>query len=244
MEEIKYDVRFQHPFSCIVAGPSNAGKTTLVKSLIDADDTYIDVQFDIILLFIGTKLKNNKLFKKLQEEKGDDKVIVFELLEQYPGRAMSQFTDDFKSLIATLSGQKILVVFDDLMQEISECGLLVNLFTKWSSHLALSVIFITQNPFFKAKGCPDNTSVYRNSNYIICFKFNLDSTILNTIARRQSSGSYKEIAALFDEITSEHRYVLIDGKLCCPKWLKYRTNLVAQEPLMHQIAYVSSATFS
>lgn len=238
MEETEYDVRFQHPFSCIIAGPSKAGKTTLVKSLLDADDRYINVKFDVILLFIGTQLENNQLFKKLQEEKGEDKVIVFELLEKYPGNSISKFPNDFQSLITSFTGQKILVVFDDLMQEISECGLLVNLFTKWSSHLALSAIFITQNPFFKAKGCSDNTSVYRNANYIICFKFNLDSTILNTMARRQSSSSYKEIAALFDEITSEHRYVLIDGKLSCPNHLKYRTNLVAQEPLMHQIAYV------
>ena len=47
------------------------------------------------------------------------------------------------------TGKKGYVIFDDLMSELSEYGLLLDLFSKYSSHYDLTTIHIMQNIFFK-----------------------------------------------------------------------------------------------
>ena len=64
------------------------------------------------------------------------------------------------------------VIFDDLMSELSECGLLLDLFSKYSSHYDLTTIHITQNIFFKAGGKhgSDHVTIYRNTHVLVLFK--------------------------------------------------------------------------
>ncbi len=44
------DFRLQHPFRCIVAGPSQSGKTNLVVNLLLASTLAITRQFDRIVV--------------------------------------------------------------------------------------------------------------------------------------------------------------------------------------------------
>ena len=50
------------------------------------------------------------------------------------------------------TGKKGCVIFDDPMSELSECGLPLDLFSKYSSHCDLTTIHITQNIVFKVGG--------------------------------------------------------------------------------------------
>ena len=82
------------------------------------------------------------------------------------------------------------VIFDDLMSELSECGLLLDLFSKYSSHYDLTTIHITQNIFFKAeeKHGSDHVTIYQNMHVLVLFKNPLDNTVIHTITQCISRG--------------------------------------------------------
>ena len=64
------------------------------------------------------------------------------------------FSSEFEHFVKNKANRKKkgCVIFDDFMSELSECGLLLDLFSKYSSHYDLTTIHITQNVFFKAGG--------------------------------------------------------------------------------------------
>ena len=92
--------------------------------------------------------------------------------------------ETFRSLV--LRGKKRLhYFFDDLMSELSECRLLVDLFTKFSSHYSLTIIHITQNVFFKSVGKhgTDNVTIFRNTQVLVLFWTPMDMSMLMMIAK-------------------------------------------------------------
>ena len=82
------------------------------------------------------------------------------------------------------------VIFDDLMSKLSECGLLFDLFSKYSSHYDLTTIHIMQNILFKAGGKhgSDHVTIYQNMHVLVLFKNPLDNTVIHTIAQCISRG--------------------------------------------------------
>ena len=64
------------------------------------------------------------------------------------------FFDKFENFVKDKANKEIkgCIIFNDLMSELSEYGLLLDLFSKYSSHYDLTTIHITQNIFFKAGG--------------------------------------------------------------------------------------------
>ena len=89
------------------------------------------------------------------------------------------------------------VIFDDLMSELSECGLLLDLFSKYSSHYDLTTIHIMQNNFFKAGGKhgSDHVTKYQNMHVLVLFKNPLDNTVIHTITQCISTGLYPVTSA-------------------------------------------------
>ena len=75
-----------------------------------------------------------------------------------------KFPQDLKNMLKPRSdkGMKGCLIFDDLMEELSHCGVLLKLFTKYSTHYDVSIINITQNLFHQGTGkhCSDHTTVY------------------------------------------------------------------------------------
>ena len=74
------------------------------------------------------------------------------------------FSSEFEHFVKNKANRKEkgCVIFDDLMSELSECGLLLDLFSKYSSHYDLTTIHIMQNIFFKAGGkhSSDHVTIY------------------------------------------------------------------------------------
>ena len=114
--------------------------------------------------------------------------------------------ETFRSFV--LRGKKGCVIFDDLMSELSECGLLVDLFTKFSSHYSLTIIHITQNVFFKSAGKhgTDNVTIFRNTQVLVLFQTPMDMSMLMMIAKQISHAvktcmSYSICLCIFWTIT-------------------------------------------
>lgn len=114
-----------------------------------------------------------------------------------------------------------LVIVDDMMRESNEQ--VVDLFTKHSHHMGLSVIFITQNIFHKGKGMRD---ISLNSHYIVVYKSPRDRGQFATLARQICPGKTAYVNEAFEDATKKpYGYLLLDLTQTMPDELRYRTNI-------------------
>jgi hypothetical protein len=188
----------------------------------------ISVDFDYIVLFIGTMVKDNLIATELSKIYGDILKVV-ETSKLYNGDKdmfKEHFSTDFFSYLN--KEKNGCVIFDDLMTELAQCDVLVNSFTKTTSKWNLSMIHLTQNLFFKGSGkhSIDASTLYRNSHYLVIFYTPVDSTVLNIIAKRISPAAYSSTASLLQHVVREHRYIFIDGHLNTPRRLMFRSNIL------------------
>lgn len=229
------DGRFKHPLTAIIAGPSGGGKTTFVSQLITHSDKLFDVNFDFIDIYIGTLLEDNPIFEDLQKNK--ENVRIIEIPERYPSPKLfeTDFKNDFE-LEYKKTGKKGCVIFDDMMSQLSKCGLLSDLFSKFSSHLDLTIIHITQNLFYKGKDTNEHVTLYRNTHMLVLFKNPLDSTILSTVARRLGTGNkYKKILNLFHTVFEKERYIIIHGGFKRSPHLQFTSDIFNFDPQFQKV---------
>ena len=73
------------------------------------------------------------------------------------------------------------MVIDDQMEDAGGETRIVNLFTRDSHHLNLSVIYIMQNLFHQGKG---SRSIRHNSHYLVLFKNPGDKLQILTLAKQ------------------------------------------------------------
>ena len=133
------DPRWQHPFTCIVAGPTGCGKTTFVARLLRNASAMIDPPPERITWYYG----------EWQSAYENLNIPDVRLEEGLP----TSFDSD---------GKRGLVVLDDLMAETD--GRVTNLFTKKSQHSNTSVIYLVQNLFPKNK---ESRTISLNSQYMV-----------------------------------------------------------------------------
>ena len=124
--QVDMDTRWQHPFTCIVAGPTGCGKTTFVARLLRNAAAMIDPPPERITWYYG---EWQAAYENLD-------IPNMRLKEGLP----TSFDND---------GKRGLVVLDDIMAETD--GRVTNLFTKKSHHSNTSVIYLVQNLFPKNK---------------------------------------------------------------------------------------------
>ena len=140
----KVDAQWKHPFTCICTGPSGSGKSTLVKKLILSQGKIIDSFFDYIIIVIGTEASENKILSSIVKEipLGRTDVHIMELNKLYPMRRdmVEEFPKQLKKILINRNrkGHKGCIIFDDLMKELGEMGILLDLFTKMSLHYSFS----------------------------------------------------------------------------------------------------------
>ena len=102
--------------------------------------------------------------------------------------------------------QDSLLIIDDLM---SECATLSsNIFTKFSHHLTISVIYILQNLFVQSK---NQRSISLNSGYIVLFKNPRDFSQAVFLARQVSPyNNNLVLEAFLDATIKPHSYLMFD----------------------------------
>ena len=119
------------------AGPSQSGKSTFVRNLLLRQNDIIDVCFDYVTIVLGTDAHKNEILSSLKDELRPGVVEIIELKKLYKtAELMKQnFCSEFEHFVKDKANKKKkgCVIFDDLMSELSECGLLLDLFSKYSS---------------------------------------------------------------------------------------------------------------
>ena len=86
------------------------------------------------------------------------------------------------------------------MEELSECGVLTKLFTKFSTHYGVSIINIMQNLFHQGMGKSDHVSVYCNTRVLVIFNNPMDNSILTTVSKRLKPSGLTPLIRMLNDI--------------------------------------------
>ena len=121
--------------------------------------------------------------------------------------------------------RKTLLILDDLMSQVDDR--VENIFTKLSHHKSVSVLFLTQNLFFKSKQA---RTISLNSHYIVIFKNARDAMQISNLARQMYPGNSKYMIEAFKDATNgPYGYLLIDMKPYTEELYRLRTNIFPGE---------------
>jgi hypothetical protein len=118
-----FDPRLQHPFTCMVCGPTQCGKTQFVIKLIK-NSSFINPPPERIIWCYGCY------------QREFDRLSRVEFVEGIPDESL-------------LDGKRTLIIIDDLMSETDDR--VTKLFTRGSHHKNASVVYVSQNLYHKGK---------------------------------------------------------------------------------------------
>lgn len=197
-----------HPFTCMVVGPTKAGKTMFVKQLIENKDIMITPDIDKILWYYT---ENQPLYKSLKN--------CVQFIEGSPDLGK----------LKTYDGANKLIVLDDLMYETKGNSGLLKLFTRGCHHWNISVIQIVQNMFFEGL----RTSRI-NSDYLVLFKNPADRLQAGILARQLFPKNTKYFLESYADATANpHGYLFIDLTQYTPENYRLKTDIFSQTPTLY-----------
>jgi CheY-like chemotaxis protein len=193
-----------HPFTMLVTGPTQSGKTVFVLKIISQVDRLIDPAPKRILY----------CYTEYQPKSFD----------AFAARGVN-FFKGIPSLEMFDGSTPTLLVLDDMMEQLDEN--ISMLFTRVSHHRDLSVIFLSQNMFPKN---PHARTISLNAHYMVLFKSPRDVNQFAVLARQMFSSNYKFAVEAFEDATSEaHGYLLVDMKPQTEDRLRLRTKIFPDE---------------
>lgn len=209
-----FDGRLQHPFSLVVSGPSNCGKTFFVKNVIENASKAISHSVDnIVYIYSCWQPLYNQLLKTR------DINFVNGLPES--------LCDD----VLLPPDKNNLLIIDDLMNDASNNIEVQNVFTKYVHHRNLSCIYLVQNLFIQGKS---SRTISLNTNYLALFKNPRDKYQITLLARQMFPGNTKYFLEAFNDATSSaYGYLLIDYKAKTPDFLRLRTGLLSDQSVVY-----------
>ena len=107
-EETVVDAQMHHPFRCLVAGPSQSGKSTFVCNLLLCQNDIIDVCFDYVMIVLGTDANKNEILSSLKDELRPGVVEIIELKKLYKTAELMKenFSSEFEHYCQEQSKQE------------------------------------------------------------------------------------------------------------------------------------------
>ena len=213
------DLKFKHPFTCIVSGPTGSGKSSFTLRLLqNLDSLCTEPNFYGGIIWCYSE-KSAVPYRELDALYKD--VIFHEGIPQNFGNA---------------HGKPSLIILDDLLNEVYSKDV-CDLFTKGSHHRNISVILITQNLFHQGRFCRD---ISLNAKYSVALKNVRDKSQFQYLARQvhpeHSDSLYK---AYLDATERPHGYLILDFAQDTNNLLRYRTNVFPDE--YPPIVYVATS---
>ena len=199
------NMTFQHPFSMMVTGPSQSGKTEWTRKLLLSP--LIQPPPERILWCFG---QWQPLYEELQK-----RIPYIEFVHGIPDHIQNpQFIN---------AGTRNLIILDDLMTEAKCDQRIADLFTKGSHHRNISIVYLTQNVFPQGKACRD---IALNTQYLVLFNNQIDRQQVATLARRIYPSTSVTFMKRFEEATSRpYGYLVVDLKSSTPEQGRLRTNI-------------------
>ena len=183
-------LKFQHPSTIMIAGPTQAGKTWFVKRVIK--EKMIEPQ-PTRIVWIYKETGDKKEFEKLQTD-----FTQVEFLNQIQPELLDNI----------VSNDNNLVILDDVMSEAAESKSVAQMFTQGCHLPNMSVIFLVQNLFFQGK---QMRTISLNTHYIVLYKNPRDKSQCRTLAYQMFPNNAKFLIDAYEHATEQpHTYLLID----------------------------------
>jgi hypothetical protein len=192
---------WKHPFTGIIAGPTGSGKSVFTFKFISEVDSMISPPPEKIIYCYGEYQP---------------------MFSEYPQVTFNEGLPD----LAQFDGkERTLLILDDLMSETNDS--VSNIFTKVSHHRNVSVLYLSQNLFYKSK---QNRTISLNAHYIVLFKNPRDALQVATLARQMYPGQSKFLVEAFKDATEKpFGYLLLDLKPDTDEKYRIRTNIFPGE---------------
>ena len=201
-QDIAFDMRLKHCSTMIVAGPTQAGKTTFVDNLLANAHWLFEEEISKIY-WICNEIPLQNLNPK------------YTYIEGLP--------DDFSFV-----EKNSVVVIDDLMDAVNDSGQVSKLFTEGTHHKRLFVIYITQNYYMCGK---HDITKRRNCQYVVIFKNPADSRQIRTIGDQMFPECHRLLPEAYRDAVKgrAHGYLFIDLRQKTPEFLRIRANVLPHE---------------
>ena len=183
------ELKFKHPFTCIVAGITGSGKTHWTRQLLD--------NYKYLIKINKTRLKVLWCF-------GEDQSLY-----KIPLRNVDiVYLKGIPSIEIIKNTNPDIIVIDDLMNDLKNDENIKSLFIKGSHHMNISVIYITQNIFAQDKSM---RTISLNSQYIVIMKGIRLTQQITILGNQIFPGKSKKFMNIFKEATSKpFSYLLLD----------------------------------
>ena len=192
-------MQLQHPFTCLISGPTGCGKTSLVKDILEKQ--LISPQPHHVLWLYA-----------------EDQPLYHALSNVFFHRGIPEDLEErFNPKVTNL------LILDDLMTQGNNDPRITRLFSVGSSHRNLSIIFIVHNLFDKGK---EMRTISLNTHYLIVFKNPRDNQQIATLARQMYPHQSHFMIEAFQDATKEpYGYLFIDLKPKTHEFLRIRTSI-------------------
>ena len=167
------DPKWKHPFTAIVAGPTGCGKTVFTLKFIDNAIEMIYPPPERVVWAYGLYQDQFDEYANIQFHEGLPKPDMFD------------------------GKQTTLLIIDDLMSETDDTA--TEIFTRISHHKSVSVLYLTQDLFFKGK---PNRTISLNTHYMVLFKNPRDATQDAVLDKQMYPNKSKILVEAFRDATS------------------------------------------
>jgi len=193
----------------MVCGPTSSGKTYLVRNLLKY---HSDVCY---------KLPSNKVIWCYGQSQS--------LYNEAIPNVNVKYIEGLPNVDVLQEQKPALVIIDDLMTELADDKRMTNLFTKGSHHMGISVIFIVQNIFYRAK---EMRTISSNTNYFLLLKNPRDKLQIECFGRQMYPRNKGFFGECYQDATSRpYGYLLVDCRSDTPDDLRLRTNILRCEDI-------------
>ena len=107
-EETVVDTQMHHPFRCLVAGPSQSGKSIFVHNLLLQQYDIIDICFDYAMIILGTEANKSEILSSLKDELRPGVVEIIELKKLYETAELMKknFSSEFEHFVKNKANRK------------------------------------------------------------------------------------------------------------------------------------------
>ena len=200
-------LKFVHPSTHLVAGPTGSGKTNYVIKII-LDGLFDPMPLRIVWVYSAWQPSYQQLKQKINNI-------------QFVSTLEPELYESFDP------NQENLLIVDDKMSSKNEANQILRYFTEGSHHRNLTIIYIVQNVFDKGK---DHRGVSLNSQYITLFRNPRDKQQIDTLARQMYPTSRKFLVDAFHDATKDpYGYLLLDLRAETPEDFRVRTKIFTNE---------------
>lgn len=198
------DLRLRNPFSMLVAGSSQTGKTRWVRELLKRASELYSRKPGPVYFF-------HREWQPIFEE----------MRKELPAIRFERDMPDM-SFFKTISGTNATVILDDLLHKIS--AETTELFTVGCSRYGVNIIFITQNLFDRS---PHFRTISLNCKYFCIRKNPRDSSSILHFARQIMPHNVTFLSRVYYHVTGRKAftYIFYDADQSTPENLRVRTNI-------------------